>query len=70
VSVLQKALRSARRFTSYLKSVDEYRSDETGDQLIRRLASLAAFAQEDFEEARIEAGLLANEMHSFKPSGQ
>jgi hypothetical protein len=70
VSVLQKAVRSTRRFTLYLKSVDEYRSDETGDQLIRRLASLAAFAQEDFEGARIEAGLLANELHDFKPSEQ
>src|SRR5271169_3053614 len=37
VSVLQKAVGSTRKFTSYLKSVDEYRSDETSDQLIRRL---------------------------------
>jgi hypothetical protein len=70
VSVLKKAELSTRKFTSYLRSVDEYHSDETSGELVRRLASLIAFAQEDFEGAKIEAGLLANDLQNFKPLEQ
>jgi hypothetical protein len=70
VSVLKKAEISTRKFVSYLKSIDEYGSDETSGEFVRRLASLIAFAQEDFEGAKIEAGLLANDLQNFTPLEQ